>query len=322
MSYSPYIQLLMESTWGLFVVFLIYLWIKRRQKEKAELLTNNMVMLIIVVSGLAILCTVSALNFATRYAINSGFQAFADVLISISYICICLLCWLLIYFRKRMDEKNQLLAMERSMKESQNSYYRLLLEKEEETRKFRHDFNNHSYCIRELIQQGDMERVKSYIDTINEQMERIQQISVQTGYDFFDIILNEKLSKLNSKVDVTMKGKICSKICVDEADFCTIFANLFQNVVEELSRQEQKNPFLEIEIKSGKEYLEIQIRNSTCENIKLMKNGFPPTRKKDKKNHGIGLANVQNIVERNHGEFKIETKEKVFEVKVILPINK
>lgn len=44
--------------------------------------------------------------------------------------------------------------------ETQADYYKMLLEKEDETRKFRHDMSNHIICIDALSQEKNMMKCK------------------------------------------------------------------------------------------------------------------------------------------------------------------
>ena len=50
------------------------------------------------------------------------------------------------------------------------------------------------------------------------------------------------------------------------------------------------------------------------------KNGFPKSHKPDKRNHGIGMLNVKNAVEKGVGNFEWYQREGCFCVEVILPL--
>ena len=50
------------------------------------------------------------------------------------------------------------------------------------------------------------------------------------------------------------------------------------------------------------------------------KDGRLQTTKVDSKNHGIGLLNVKEAVERNNGHMDIQYDEKKFKVTVLLPL--
>lgn len=61
--------------------------------------------------------------------------------------------------------------------------------------------------------------------------------------------------------------------------------------------------------------LVISIYNAYKGRIMLDKNGLPVT---DKKNHGIGLRSVSNIVERYEGSMEIETHNLIWSVSILM----
>lgn len=50
--------------------------------------------------------------------------------------------------------------------ETQADYYKMLLEKEDETRKFRHDMSNHIICIDALSQEKKYDEMQSYLSSL------------------------------------------------------------------------------------------------------------------------------------------------------------
>lgn len=250
-----------------------------------------------------------------EYGQNNSFQIFVDVVVSMAYICICILCWFLIYFQRQNEEKTRMLEIERKLKESQNRYYQFMLEKEAETRKFRHDLNNHLFCLKEMAEREDIDEIKKYLDGMNGEMQKIKGATYSTGNELFDAILNDKLLGLPENVSVTVKGTFCHELSIEAIDMCTIFSNLLQNAVEEVKKISGQG-FLDVEIRSGQQFTEIEIKNSAIKKVKLQKDGLPKTSKEDDRNHGIGLKNVKKTIEKCHGEFVIISEEGFFSVRV------
>ena len=56
--------------------------------------------------------------------------------------------------------------------------------------------------------------------------------------------------------------------------------------------------------------------------VDYKKSNLPISSKEDKKNHGIGLKNVKETIEKNHGTFSWECRDGEFRVTIALPINK
>lgn len=312
---------LLTSIWGFAVLSIVFFFYKR--KRETLYLSRNKISFVVVTSGVSLALTISSLNIAKNFVKNMNFQYFSDFVASIAYISLCLLCWLLVYFRNQDEWKAREIELEKMLKEEQKNYYQRLLKKEEDTRKFRHDMENHFLCIEELVNREDLIGVKRYLQNMSGQMEKIRNMVYTMGNDLFDLILNDKISCLERETKVIVRGEFVQKLNVSDMDICVIFSNLFQNAVEEINQQEKG--WLFVWVQSGKQYTEVVVQNSVRKKIILQKNGLPCTLKEDKKRHGIGLQNVKSVVERNGGTFEITSREDKFEVRIQLhnqPIKK
>ena len=79
---------------------------------------------------------------------------------------------------------------------------------------------------------------------------------------------------------------------------------------------------LEIRMRAEKGLLFLNIRNSCPEKQTERKGGSRisvfPTTKADRENHGIGLKNVQAIVEKYHGDMELACENGWFEADLML----
>lgn len=308
---------LISSAWGWLVLSIVYVLAEKKRKKSGKVLSRNGVTFIILINGIVMVFLVSGLNAgADRFIDNPMFLVYIDIAVCLADICICLLCWLLMYLRGQNDEQNRLLFMERELKESQSNYYQLLLKKEEETRKFRHDLNNHLFCLSDLAGKKKLEEIQKYLESMRGKFNKISQLSYSTENELFDVLLNEKMSHLPNAIFIDISGKFLSPLLLDSIDLCTIFSNLLQNAVEELIRKE--SGYLKVCINSGKNFTEVIIENSVRKKVLLQDNGLPKTSKEDKKNHGIGMENVRKTVEKCSGKMEISSEQEAFSVKVIL----
>jgi hypothetical protein len=313
--YIHYWMNLLSSLWGLFILSVIFIYICKN-KKKHSILGKKFVYRIIVITGFALLMTVACLNFSKSIVKLTRFQYIADFVTSISYISLCLLCWMLIYFRRQDELKTQLLETEDELLIAQGNYYQLLLQKEEDTRKFRHDLTNHLLCLNYYIEKKDLSGAGNYLAEMSGKMEQINKRTYTTGNDLIDIIFNNKFSSIKENTDIQIHGKFFSELNISEMDLCTIFSNLFQNATEELAQQQAG--WFRLQINQGKEFAEIIVKNSVSLKIVLQDDGFPKTKKTDSRNHGLGLRNVKVIVDKNDGNFLILSHENYFEVRIQL----
>lgn len=231
------------------------------------------------------------------------------------YGCLLGLIAVALYTKEQSQKYQKLLNMEKYINEMQKNYYLSLLERETDTRRYRHDINNHLMCLRALVDGNIV--AQNYIDNLQEKLYIIKNKSYETGFELMNILLGNHLSEIEKSVSISLVGKIMAKPDISDADFCTIFSNLLSNAVEEVKRTPCINPYIKIEIRTGKVYLMITIRNSSTVLIDDCKQNTM-TKKQDKRNHGIGLRNVREAVCRNNGSFSLESNGEEVSAKVIL----
>lgn len=231
------------------------------------------------------------------------------------YGCLLGLIAVALYTKEQSQKDQKLLNMEKYINEMQKNYYLSLLERETDTKRYRHDINNHLMCLRALVDGNIV--AQNYIDNLQEKLYIIKNKSYETGFELMNILLGNHLSEIEKSVSISLVGKIMAKPDISDVDFCTIFSNLLSNAVEEVKRTPCINPYIKIEIRTGKVYLMITITNSStvliddCEQNTM-------TKKQDKRNHGIGLRNVREAVCRNNGSFSLESNGEEVSAKVIL----
>lgn len=310
-------QIFLDCLWGLIVLALLY-FVDRKQKGKKCLPRKEIIFSIILFCGMLLIFTVEDLNFSSRYVDNIRFRLFSDVLVSLTYIGVCMLCWLLIYLRKQNEETVRMLQMEKILNEKQINYYRNLLLKEEETRRFRHDIKNHLICLNLLANHKKFTELVKYLEKMNAEIGKTETIKYQTGNELLNIILNEKLSKLE-EVDITVQGMVGEAIMVEEIDLCVIIANLLDNAVEAVSHVTDRKKKIIVKIQMGRKWMEFTVVNSIEKAVVFDKTGLPVSTKMDKQMHGLGLKNVRRAVEKYGGELQCSNEKYLFVAKIFLP---
>lgn len=74
-----------------------------------------------------------------------------------------------------------------------NNYY-VCFFREADTRRYRHDINNHLMCLRALVD-GNIE-AQNYIDNLQEKLYVIKNKSYETGFQLMNILLGNYLSEI------------------------------------------------------------------------------------------------------------------------------
>ena len=178
--------------------------------------------------------------------------------------------------------------------ESQKEYYDRLREIDKETRKFRHDIQNHVQVILNLMKEEKNDQARIYMEDVSQHLENIKPV-INSGNEIIDTILSEKLNRCKERnIVLKVKGIIHAPMIISDYDICTIFANALDNAIEACEKLET-NRWIEVSIGLHQNFLAVLISNSIAEPVSLR------SKKQDKKNHGFGLQNLIECVERNNG---------------------
>lgn len=252
---------------------------------------------------------------------NLRARIFVGMISAISYIGIIFFITLLSYVHNERNRTKMFLEKEIQLVEMQRNMYDAMLSKNEETRRFRHDSRKHLMCLKELANQGEMERVQNYIDSMEGDILTIQERTYSVGNNVMDAVLNYYLPMLEGNVKISIDGFCAPEVAMSEMEFCTVVSNLIQNAVEALNNTVNENNYLKVKFIRREDNLRIIIKNSICgENIVLNENQMPTTTKKDREEHGIGLRNAKDVVEKNGGIFRTEIEQNEFVVSVEVSI--
>ena len=131
------------------------IYVIRRYKSKVEntrleQIGTGIMYAGIVMMAVAIPLTIAELNILSKKYNNMGNMKMIQLLSAMSMLGIVILGLVLIYIYGMNQKMKSYLEIERMLKQTQKNYYEAVIEKEENTKKFRHDISNHIMCIGEL----------------------------------------------------------------------------------------------------------------------------------------------------------------------------
>ena len=139
----------------------------------------------------------------------------------------------------------------------------------------------------------------------------------QTGNIVIDSIINYKLSGLDrNEIKVSTDIVVPERTNIEIMDLSTILNNLLDNSIRALNEMAGEK-ILTIVIKYSRKRMIIRITN-TYENDLILENGEFVTTKADKKNHGMGIKNVKDAIEKYNGLLSIKNEDGVFITDVLL----
>ena len=303
-----------NALWSLAILILIVVVCSKKKiylhsSKFKEHIRKSMIPLLIFVA-FEVVAMVLCFNIFTEKSANIRHYLVGTILSTLSMISIGIIVVMVIYIKNSNEKMEQMLIMEQKMQQLQTEYYEALLEKEQATRRYRHDMNNHLICLNRLLEDGDINGTKAYLGEMNVNLQEIKRQGYNTGITILDVLVNYHVEQLKSDAVVKVKGCCTQPVAVSDIDMCIIFSNVIQNAVEALNRSDRVDDFLRVEIKEGKEYVRIRITNSILpEMVHVDAEGNLQTVKKDKQNHGIGILNVKETIYKNGGTIDYQIEE-------------
>lgn len=236
---------------------------------------------------------------------------------SISGILFIIVAVTLVLINDSKKYYRELYEMNQKLIKQQKQYYETLMEKENNTKKFRHDINNHIYCLKYLCEKKNYEALSSYLKEMQTSIEGLR-MNIQTGNEIVNIVVNDIVQR-NTREDIEFhwKGLLPEKIKISSMDLCTIFSNLFMNAVEAVRQLETSEiKIINTQIKMSGSSIIITMENPAVKKVNVV-GGCLATTKSNAKQHGFGSVNVAACVKKYNGSIDYDSTDSHFLVEII-----
>ncbi len=179
--------------------------------------------------------------------------------------------------------------------------------KDELTRSFRHDLNNHLLVLEGLIDDGNAEAARGYIGDIRRRTDRHQIIN--TGYAALDVLLTDKMATAKL-ADIEIEYDIrLHHTGINDFDLCTIFGNIADNAINAASRADTQPRWIRIKAGVRNQFLVIGAANAY--NGDEARNGT-----------GMGIPNIKTVAKKYNGTVEIAEDDNVFNITVLLTLTR
>ena len=282
--------LLTPSAAGLFVCLLLRIIMVTLEDKVPKMLYDRYPILTIVLPAILLLSLLSILY---------GVKLFQDM----------------VYRNKAKSErvilKNQVKNMQEHMEEMERIY--------SEIRGMKHDMKNTLAVILQLSMEEKGE-LQEYLADLNQTFDRLD-MRFRTGNTVADTLLNMKYHEAVRLVpDLEMDTDrlvFPQDMEIHSYDIGIILGNAVDNAVRACQKLKEKEPEAEVFIRfvtlQKGNLLVLKLENSfDGKLVRRPREEFPMTDKSDKENHGMGLANIKNTVEKYHGAMDYMVKGRVF----------
>lgn len=292
------------------VMFWLIIYISGILEQKINRLPAKYIFLIILtpLSSLLLECVIDSL--VTNNIFEDQFIIYI-VLGSIIYLNIAVFDFINTY-----SEQVEFEVAKQMLSQEQKNYIRLQ-EHEKELRSIKHNLIHIISGIKGMKNIMDNRDAETMISNLNTMVSDISSV-VYSGNACIDAVLNDKFRVCTNK-NISFKTKISiDNIYINQMAMFILLGNALDNAIEACDKlDENSKKFICIDMRSDKDYLIIQIQNST--NIKdiSIENKFIST-KKDKINHGYGLNSIESIVKSYDGIMKIKIENDMFMLDIVI----
>lgn len=284
--------------WGILVKQRWYQYVVMYMESASKL--RKILIVGVIMLGVEIASFGMSLQILSEY---SGATSLFSILITLE---LCLITGIVISLvvegqqKKYYVEQNQL---KEEYIRTQQDYYKMIYEKDKEMRSFRHDVANQIGLLQMLIEQGKMEEAKQQLIGISHDFYRATLQKVQTGNEMLDAILSMMNQKAVEKgVKLEISGELQNESRHNVYELCTIFTNAINNAIEACCKLDKEKK-VQVKLVEHNQSLCCIFENPASE-IMYQAVMEGKTTKEDEENHGHGVKNIQQAVERLGGEME------------------
>lgn len=225
-----------------------------------------------------------------------------------------------LYFIGNILEKDARVQEMRLLQErtqNQMEMYQNMQRNYERQRRELHDYKNQLNCIQGLLLEGRLEETLHYVETLNGNLRESADV-VNTNHAVVNVVLNQKYqSALEKNITMILSVNDLSGLTMGEEDLVTLLVNLLDNAVEACEKLEERRIIrFKMVLEDGE--LILSVSNPVAEPV-IIDGKKIATTKEDGRNHGIGLLNVNGVIERLGGTSALRCEDGWFCFSAMIP---
>lgn len=296
-----------------FAILFYYLILKRLFiNEKMKKITVRQYTIYAVIT-VYVLINVGEILFLIRHELSNKDYIF----LLVDAVFVILINLYLFYMLDTFAENRELkykLALYEQQAQSNYEYYAKQVESYKKAMAVIHDIRKHMRVMEELKKSDASLEMKSYMDSF-ENMIAPLVVRQYCSNSILNIIINDKIDYCEKR-GIHLEADI-QEVFIDymkPIDITTLFGNILDNAIEASEKTEEKSIILKIH--PFNEFTYLQLSNSFSGEIKWSSKGKPLTSKGEQ--HGIGLENVEKVLEVYNGNMQFTVEEQIFTVEIMI----
>lgn len=269
---------------------------------------NSNVFKTVIITLISAVLLITLQYYFRFYLVNMNYNIPSDYEISI----IITLIFFIVFFMFIFCRKLFLMAKQEQTIATQHFYFGQMQEMIGIIKAQRHDFINHMQIIYTLLQIGEVNRAQDYINELCQE--------VRVSGELLQIKIPELAALLLAKKSLGVSRNIAfnlivesdlAKFAIKPIELAAIMGNLIDNALEAVAPLSPEKRYVEMKIYETPRQYVFEVSNPgyipPSIRDKIFIAGF--STKPDKTGHGIGLASVKHLVEKNRGTIAINSSQ-------------
>ncbi len=223
------------------------------------------------------------------------------------------------FISKTMDkeEEMQRLRLLHERTQNQMTLYQDMQKSYELQRRQLHDYKNQLGCIQGMLEDGQAQNALSYVCKLTGTLSQSAGL-ISTGHKVVNIILNRKYQEAAEKgITMTLSINDLSKLTISEEDIVILLGNLLDNAIAACEKLDDDR-IIRFKMTLENSQLILSVRNPVKEPI-LIKDNRVVVKNKNSSRHGIGLLNVDSVIQKHDGTSVLKYDNGWFYFSAIIP---
>ncbi len=191
-----------------------------------------------------------------------------------------------------------------------------------DVRRIKHDMSDHLNVISMLYDQGDFDKMKSYISEIQNDISSVSPLSYSDNIIADYLLMNFSEQAKTSGVSYEANAVIGENVGIPDGELCSLISNIIKNAIEACERlAPDSEKYLKFLMYKKDDKLIVKCEN-TCVPSTVIHDDENCLRtvKKDKHSHGFGISIIQNICEKHNGAVVFDCVDSIFNLKAVIPL--
>lgn len=209
------------------------------------------------------------------------------------------------------DEKIRLSEIQLESKQNQLQAFRDMQSLYERQGKKLHDYKKQLGTVEELLKAGDVDSAIEFTEGLTKSI-AVEMSEVNAGHPVVNAILNQYYRIAKSE-DIGMLFTVgdMHDIRLSDDDIVVVMGNLLENAIHECKKIKSlgKTASVQVKLVEKNSKMIFTVRNPVVQKVEITDNKVQGAQQDG---HGIGLSNVENVVEKYGGTFAISCDEKEF----------